>query len=218
MPEAAPRELPVGAAHQRALDLAFAPGSERLAVASDGGGVLLFDLDRPDEAPAVLAPGRTIRSVAFDAQGTTLAAGTDDGPILLFDPSRPEAPARAQLLGHGSGVSSLAFATAGRPLLASAGLDGTVRLWDARHPDHGAVRLDDHDAWVWTLVLTRDGRQVITGGADRTVRISWTESAPLADEACSKVSRNLTRDEQHRYLPGDLAYLPTCPNLNDAGR
>lgn len=213
--EASPQVLPAGGG-ERVLDVAFAPDGRRLAAASDGGGVLLWDLKRPSAAPATLAAGRRIRSVAFDPAGTTLAAGTDDGPILLLDPAAPGRAPRAELLGHASGVTELAFA-AGRPLLASAGLDGTVRLWSHRVPEQEAIRLADHRSWVWTLTLTPDGRHVISGGADRIVRISWTRARPLAEEVCQKVSRNMSREEWQEHLPADLEYEPTCPDLKETG-
>jgi hypothetical protein len=68
------------------------------------------------------------------------------------------------------------------------------------------------------VALSPDGRTVLSGGADRTVQVRWTESAPHADALCARLSRNLTRGEWEQHLPPGTPYEPACPNLPMEGR
>ncbi|HUP42145.1 MAG TPA: AAA family ATPase [Thermoanaerobaculia bacterium] len=191
----------------QALD--FEAGGGRLAVASEGGGVLL--LDAAGGAPPVpLAAGRKVRAVAFGPSGRTLAAGTADGLVLLWQVSPGGAPAApATLAGHASGVTDLAFGDEG--LLASSSLDGMIRLWDARDPGLEPTVVPAHGDWIWSVAIAAGSDRMVSGGADRIVRVLPSTAAALAEALCAQLSRELTPEEWRDYLPADLERAPACP-------
>jgi hypothetical protein len=218
---AAPAVLPAGA--RRLTALAISPDGARLAAGSagaSGGGVLLWSLPRPGERAgeaAVLGAGDDVRSLATSGDGRLLAAGTGSGAILLWDMAaaeggRPPAGSPRVLPGHTAAVTSLAFSSR-HHLLASASLDGTVRLRHAEQPDRDPVMLADHEGWVWAVALSADGERVLSGGVDRTVRVRRTSPGPYFDTVCGRLGRNLTHREWALYLPADVPYQPTCRNL-----
>jgi len=80
-----------------------------------------------------------VLSVAFSPDGRTLAsaAGPDEqgrvqapGEVKLWDPVTGQA--RATLSGHAEAVSAVTFSHTGQ-FLATASLDKTVKLWEAKN-------------------------------------------------------------------------------------
>ena len=86
-----------------------------------------------------------------------------------------------------------------------------MRLWDVARPDHKPIRLAGHAGWVWAVTFTRDGEGLVSGGADRNLRLWPTRPAPLADAVCARKTRNLTPEEWSAYLPADIPWEATCP-------
>jgi len=74
------------------------------------------------------------------------------------------------LRGHTDRVWSVAFSPDGSTL-ASGSLDGTVRLWDVRHPGSKPVILSGHRLWVTVVAFSPDGRTLASAGDDQTVRL-----------------------------------------------
>jgi WD40 repeat protein/DNA-binding SARP family transcriptional activator len=111
----------------------------------------------------------------------------------------------ATLDGHPGIANDLAFDAAGEQV-ATAGADGSVRVWDPRTGRQQLVLRLATPLAATGVEFTPDGDRLVTGWADGITRIWTLDLDQLVDIAQERVTRGLTTAECQQYLHTD-----TCP-------
>jgi WD40 repeat protein len=160
--------------------LAFSPDGTILAI-MNSNIIRLRDV----ESKRIIGSLRAdypLYSIAYNPGGSLLAAGDSNNQILLWDPAQAYKTSslaypgpiilRSQASQPGSSLTliwRITFSPDGQQL-ASAGGDGTVRLWDVNQHTL-LLTLADHSGAVTSLAFSPDGQRLASGSLDGTVRI-----------------------------------------------
>ena len=188
------------------------PNGNVLAAADRGQGIVLWSLSQLDAPPRVLDHDVDVSSVDFSPDGLFLAAGSGSGTLWLFSldtDGMPRGEEPQALFGHRRRIVDLKFHPR-RNVLASAGLDGDLRLWDVGRGDLPSLVLASQGSPVRATAFTQDGKLLISSNEDRSVHLWTTSSEPIAQAICDLVERDLTPKEWGEHL-GDFPYETTCP-------
>jgi type 1 glutamine amidotransferase len=152
----------------RVRALAFGPDGTRLATGSEKV-VRVWDADS-GALLRTFEAGGAVRAVAISA--THVAAGLASGALRLW---ALEGPGARDLKGHKGAISTVAFAAKGEQL-ASAGMDGVIRVWDVDTGNLLCVQ-QGHTGEVRALAFNPNGQKMASLGADHSLRY-WTVPLP----------------------------------------
>jgi hypothetical protein len=151
--------------------LAYEPGGKYLA-AGGRAEVLLLDPTTGDVRSHLKAGRDRVTALAIAANGTLAVAASTAGvghEARLWHPDGLPAGPGTLALRHDDVIQDLAFSPDGK-ILASAGYDRLIKLWDVQAGKLLRV-LKDHSDSVYGLAFSPDGKLLASVAADRAVKV-----------------------------------------------
>jgi hypothetical protein len=157
------------------MALAYRPDGKLLA-AGTHREVLLVDVASADVVAKLPGQLAKLTALAFSGDGRRLAVASGApgtaGEVRLYAlPSGglPATQPERVLPAHADVIYALAFSPDGG-VLASAGYDRLIKLWDVTRGKELRV-LKDHSDTVYGLAFSPDGKLLVSGSADRAVKV-----------------------------------------------
>lgn len=193
--------------------VAVSSDGERIAAAGFNALSIVWQASSGNELARLVHPGR-VSAIEYAPDGRLVTA-TWNGIVRVWSARNPAADIELRQEDH---VSALAFTRDGR-YLATSSDDRTARVW--RISDAREVARLDHPVSVSGVAFALDERILVTTSGDQlapphTAHLWRWRLSDLAQEACSRLSRNLTLVEWQRHLPNE-PYRRTCPQLPPHG-
>jgi len=188
--------------------IAFSPNSKTLASGSDDYQIRLWDVETGECKQELKGHSGAIRSVAFNSNGNILASGSTDCQIRLWDSRTGEC--LSILIGHLNAVWTVAFHPNDDSILASGGVDKTVRLWKIITNDQYEQKtIYEHKKSVCSVTFSPNGYFIASSGHDKAV-ILWN----LIKGEFEKI---LEEKQSHKDWVWAISFSPDSKVLASAG-
>jgi len=171
--------------HRKVWGMAISPDGKTLCMCGQDRVAHLLDMDNYEVLHRLQHPA-DVNGVVFTEDGKHVLTGCADATIRIFEVESGKEVGRLE--GHKQGsVTDLCFAPGGK-LLASCGMDGSVRLWDFADFAHPklAETLDGANDLVFGVAISPDGKRLAFGGWSGQIRVidldthepKWAWSSP----------------------------------------
>ena len=192
------------------VTFALGPQARFLAVSVDEPGAQKYSTSKYVDVIDIAGERRVAR--ISREEDVRLAFHPDDDRLFVVSETHvrvfdlPTGNLRA-VLGHEEELQAIRFSPESKILATLS--HGTANIWNYAT---GELLSRISAGYVRDVRFAREGRYIITGSNDRTA-VAWLWKAEdLREEACTRLTRNLTTNEWSRYL-GREPYRKTCPNL-----
>ncbi|MCD6576867.1 MAG: SUMF1/EgtB/PvdO family nonheme iron enzyme [Anaerolineaceae bacterium] len=222
--------------HSSFVQVAFSPDGRTIAAGLTNGLITFWDINTlqligdPIIAYTAHAYSSTV-TLEYSHDGKLLATSDENGQIMLWD-TNTHYSIGVPMQSLSSKVNRILF-NQDDTILYSVNDAGEINLWDVATqqpiglPISGtnaralAASLPNFDAYygrdghtdpIKNMVLTSDGKYLITMDSEGKIRIWDFSIASLYEKACYKAGRNLTQNEWGLYFPNE-PYHATCPQL-----
>ncbi len=156
-----------------------------IATAAANGQIVVYDINRPGvELARLHEHNRQVHRVAFNPhQGALLLSGSQDATIRLWDlrdlagdRSVMTCRSRYKYPGNNEGVRDLRWSPTNGVEFAAATDNGVIQRWDFRRDNVPLLKINAHEKTCHSIDWHPDGKHLVSGGADKNVKI-WDFSS-----------------------------------------
>lgn len=156
-----------------------------IATAAANGQIVVYDLNRAGvELARLHEHNRQVHRLGFNPHsGNLMLSGSQDGTIRLWDlralarnKSVLTCQSKSRFVGNSEGVRDLKWSPANGVEFAAGTDNGVVQRWDFRKENAPLLKINAHDKTCNAIDWHPDGKHLVSGGIDKTVKV-WDFSS-----------------------------------------
>ncbi len=196
--------------------LAFSPDGARLVSGDYNGIIQILDANNGQQL-GTMQNDLWINAIAFSPDGQSVLAGGFDASVPKWSVSQWNARTGEQVthIEHNENISVMAFSPDGQWV--AVGRYNNAAAWVWHIPSDQLAAQMDYGEYLFHVAFSPDSRKVASVVFDKPLQIQSFQPEDMIQEACARLTRNLTIGEWQAYIGDFLPFEPSCPNLPAGG-
>jgi WD40 repeat protein len=146
----------------------FSADGKRMVTAGLNGSIKIWDAMTAEELLVIFQPRGSV-NVDFSPDGEHIAVIDRDTMVRVYGISPAGSREWLTLAPHGGDVRKAVYSPDGREL-ATAGMDGTAKVFDAA-TGQGLLTLSGHSEFLFGIAYSPDGKRLATSSHDKTAKV-----------------------------------------------
>ncbi len=147
----------------------------------------------------------------FSKEAQALAVGYFSGKVLLYKLKQRD---YEEFLGHAGWISDISFSPDGK-LMATAGYDKRIQVWDLSNTTLPPLVLEDFKTWVTSICFSADSKTLYAGSKDGIIKKFDLNPENLAKQICENIKKqkrpnSLSAKEWNRYVGEEIEKQASC--------
>lgn len=156
--------------------LAFSPDSMRLATGSNDGVTRIWDSTRGDVIYEFRGHTGAVQSVDFSPNGARLVSGSRDNTVKVWNAVSGTADITSDRYNQHRETRTLEFSPDGAKILLTSESENHFSMHDAQSGEEVGSFLGHTRPSVFCCQFSHDGRFIVSGGAETTIRVWDTQT------------------------------------------
>ena len=178
---------------------------EYIAIANTKGDITIFRTEDFSKVKTVNTKGGEITSLMWNTDND-LNIGYESGKMMI----RKAGEKIKEVFAHSSRITGIIYDKKTNRLITSS-YDGTIKIWNYSNFDIAPIKINAHNSWINAIAISADGKYIISGSDDKSIKIFNIDISSLKAAINKKVTQNMSKYNWLRFVGEGIDYIENIP-------
>lgn len=178
---------------------------DKIIAATNNGNIFIL---RPDLVVEKTISFSNKISAISKTSNNLLLVGFENGAVNIID---FQGNVIENWFAHNSAITQIIFNPKTLTVITSS-YDKKIKIWDYLDLTAQPIKLEVHNSWVYSMVITKDNKYLISSDANGIVKITLIDIDGLKSIVRNSVSENMSLSNWEIFVGKDIEYSPDLPS------
>ena len=187
--------------------ICFNERNNSVVVASENGTITTLSGQDLSEKSEFMSENGRISTIYLLKSGDLLV-GHLSGLVEIIDKTTNKE--KTKWFAHNSAITGIDYCETTN-LIVTSSMDRTVKIWDKSDINTAPIIITGHDSWVYSIILSKDEKQLISADANGNILITIIDIETLKSRVKGNLTKNMSEKNWEKFVGEGIDYEPNLP-------